>query len=111
MHDYLVNTTAAGCEDKRLEIDLEGLRENLWEYPDGSIKDSIEEDQCDKPRWIDTSVMICDCLTKFGNEHFARPLITAMGSGVMDLTPTASSQLKKMRQQKARLDKILKTEE
>ena len=111
LHDYLVNTTAAGCEDKRLEIDLEGLRENLWEYADGSIKDSIEEQQYDKPRWIDTSVMICDCLTKFGNEQFARPLITTMETGVIDLTPTPGSQLKKMRAQKARLDKIMKADE
>ena len=26
LHDYVVNPVAAGCEDKRLEIDLEGLR-------------------------------------------------------------------------------------
>ena len=34
LHDYLVNPIAAGSEDKRLEIDLEGLREYIWEYPD-----------------------------------------------------------------------------
>ena len=60
LHDYIVNPIAAGCEDKRLEIDLEGLRESLWEHADGSIKDSIDEDQHDKPRWVDTSVMIFD---------------------------------------------------
>ena len=35
LHVYLVNPSAAGSEDKRLEIDLEGLREYLWETPDG----------------------------------------------------------------------------
>ena len=108
LHDYLVNATAAGCEDKRLEIDLEDLREALWEHTDGTVKDSIEDDQYDRPRWIDTSTMICDCLTKFGNEHFARPLTLTMETGILDLTPTANSQLKKMRQQRARLDRILK---
>ena len=29
LRDYLVNPIRAGCEDKRLEIDLGGLREDL----------------------------------------------------------------------------------
>ena len=29
LHDYVVNPVAAGTEDKRLEIDLEGLREYI----------------------------------------------------------------------------------
>ena len=29
LYDYLVNPVAAGTEDKRLEIDLDALRENL----------------------------------------------------------------------------------
>ena len=41
LHDYLVNPVRAGCEDKRLEIDSDGLREMLWEYADGDFKDSI----------------------------------------------------------------------
>ena len=82
----------------------------LWEHEDGKVKDSIEDNQRDKLRWIDTSTMICECLTKFGNEQFARPLLTTMETGILDLTPTASSQLKKMRQQRARLDRILKEE-
>ena len=41
LHDYLVNPIRAGCEDKRLEIDLDGLREDLWEYGDVSLEDEI----------------------------------------------------------------------
>ena len=48
LHDYLVNPVAQGSEDKRLEIDLENLRENLWEHPSGKPKDAITEDQNDK---------------------------------------------------------------
>ena len=43
LHDYLVNPVAQGSEDKRLEIDLESLRECLWEYADGRLKDEITD--------------------------------------------------------------------
>ena len=36
-------------EDKRLEIDLEALREQLWTHPDGTPKDDWLEDMHDKP--------------------------------------------------------------
>ena len=64
LHSYLTNPAAAGTEDQRLGIDLEGLREYLWEYPDGTLKGYIHEGQHDKIRWIDTSTMICDPLPK-----------------------------------------------
>eukprot|EP00973_Karenia_brevis_P069104 9606493-Karenia_brevis.AAC.1 len=48
LRDYLVNLIVAGCEDKRLEIHLDGLREYLWDKPDGNVKEDIEEDQWDK---------------------------------------------------------------
>ena len=107
LHDYLVNPSAAGTEDKRLEIDLEGLREYIWEYPDGSLKDYITEEQNDKIQWIDTSTMICDPLTKAGPAGFANRLIGCMQSGFLDLEPTPESQLKKMKQQKMRMEKAL----
>ena len=112
LHDYVNNPAAAGTEDKRLEIDLEGLREYVWEYPDGSLKDYITEDQHDRIRWIDTSTMICDPLTKAGPKGFAERLTTTMSTGALSLEPTAESQMKKLKQQKARQDKALaKSEE
>ena len=81
LHDYLNNPSAAGTEDKRLEIDLEGLREYLWEYLDGTLKDYIHEDQHGKTRWIDASTMICDPLTKPGPNGFAQRLVGCMRSG------------------------------
>ena len=107
LHDYLVNPAAAGCEDKRLEIDLEGLREYLWEFPDGSLKDYIEEEQNDKIRWIDTSTMICDPLTKAGPQGFADRLLDVLTTGKLSLEATVQSQLKKLRQQKMRMEKTL----
>ena len=105
LHDYLNNPSAAGTEDKRLEIDLEGLREYLWEYPDGSLKDYITVDQHDKCRWIDTSAMICDSLTKQGPKGFDQRLLDTMSSGLLSLEPSEESQLKKLKQQKARMAK------
>ena len=86
----------------RLEIDLEGLREYLWEFPDGSLKDYITEDEHDRIRWIDTSTMLCDPLTKAGGKNFADRLINVMQSGDLSLEPTVESQMRKMKQKKGR---------
>ena len=102
-----LNPVAAGSEDKRLEIDLEALREDLWEYPNGDLKDAITEQQYNKPRWIDTSTMICDSLTKFGGASFEKRLVDTMMIGWLDLTPTNESLLRMMQQQKLRLNKTL----
>ena len=116
LHDHLTNASAAGCEDKRLEIDLEGLREYLWEYPDGTLKDYLTDDQHDKIRWIDTSAMICDPLTKAGpsvkgTEKFNQQLVQSMTTGILRLEASAESQLKKLSQQKARQAKALAKEQ
>lgn len=106
LRDYLINPIAAGIENKRLEIDLESLRESLWEHPDGRPKYEITEDQTDKPIWIDTSCMPCDPLTKAGTAHFPLRRRRAMSTGILDLVPTVESQLKKLQQQRARMRNI-----
>ena len=78
LSDYLVSPAAAVTEDKRLEIDLESLRESLWDYYDGRPKDDIHDSQTDKPRWIDASTMLCDPLTKSGAATFYKRLRAAM---------------------------------
>ena len=108
LHDYVVNPVPVGTEDKRLEIDLEGLREYIWENPDGSLKDYINENQHDKIRWTDTSTMICDPLTKAGAKGFANRLIDCMQNGVLNLEPTVESQMKKLKQQKLRQQRALR---
>ena len=95
--DYITNPVAAGSEDERLE----------WEYPDGRPKDAIAEEQTDKPRWIDTSAMICHLLTKVGNRCFADRLRSTISTGVLDLTATKESPSRKVQQQKARLNMIV----
>ena len=51
--------------------------------------------------------MICDPLTKAGAKNFADRLVSCMTSGLLDLEPTADSQLKKLKQQKLRQQKAL----
>ena len=96
---YLTNPTPSGVDDKRLQIDLEGQRQLLWEDAQGTPKDSLEENATDKIRWIDTSTMIADPLTK---SMRADRLLQAMQTGQLDLTPTDASVVSKMMKQKAR---------
>ena len=102
-----MNPVAQGSKDRRLEIHLESLRESLWEHPSGRPKDEITEEQTDKPRWIDTSTMLCDPVTKAGPKGFANRLIDCMTTGHFLLEPTVESQIKKLKQQKARMEKTL----
>ena len=99
LHSYLANPVAASAEDKRLEIDLEDLRQSLWEDADGNPKDDMTIEQSDKVRWIDTSVMLADPLTKLMK---ADRLEAALLDNVLDLEPTAASQMQKLMKQQQR---------
>ena len=107
LESYLKNPASAGCEDKRLEVDLEGLRQLLWENRDGSLKEQLEDNQQDKVRWIDTSTMIADPLTKL-----MKPtrLIKCLQSGVLFLEPTKEAQMSKLMKKAQRAAKKEKAE-
>ena len=49
-----------------MSIDIQGLKQVLWEKPDGTDFDELPPDTVaeNAVRWIDTSAMIVDCLTK-----------------------------------------------
>ena len=51
--------------------------------------------------------MICDPLTKAGNDQFSDRLQSTMTTGLLDLEPSPSSQLKKLKTQKARMAKSM----
>ena len=53
----------------------------------------------DKIRWIDTSTMLADPLTKVMNSD---RLVTALDKGHIDLNPTAASTVAKLMKQKQR---------
>ena len=59
----------------------------------------MDENQTDKIRWIDTSTMIVDPLTKVMK---ADRLLEALNSGILDLEATAASQMSKLMKQKQR---------
>ena len=109
LYTYLNNPSTNGSEDKRLEIDLESLREPLWTYSDGRPKDHLDEDRTDEVRWIDTSTMIVDPLTKNGGRGFEDRLVKTYTQGYFDLVPTAESQMRKLKASKHRKGKASKT--
>ena len=52
--------------------------------------------------------MICDPLTKAGPQGFADRLLEVLQTGSLSLEATVQSQLKKLRQQKMRMEKTLR---
>ena len=63
------------------------------------MREDLTLDQPDIIRWIDTSAMLCDCLTKAMR---ADELHTAMGDGVLSSTATDASVIQKMKKQRQR---------
>ena len=68
----------------------------LWEKSDGTVLDDLlPEDVAENAvRWIDTSCMVVDCLTKRMKPDV---MLKVMTVGRLDLRPIAESQLLKMR--------------
>ena len=60
---HLIATRHNSIENKRLEIDLMALRQQIWER-DAERTLNIDHSCGDHPQWIDTSVMLADPLTK-----------------------------------------------
>ena len=99
LNDHLRNPTFTKCSDKRLSIDLAALRQMVWLTPDGALREKIGSDQPDMVRWIDTSCMVADCLTK---RMRSDRLSGCLRSCWLDLIPTDGSVLCKMKKQKGR---------
>ena len=99
LNDLLRNPTFTKCSDKRLSIDLAALRQMVWLTPGGELLEKIGSDQPDMVRWIDTSCMVADCLTK---RMRSDRLSGCLRSGWLDLIPTDESVFCKMKKQKER---------
>jgi hypothetical protein len=98
LEEHLKNPTFSKSADKRLSIEIAALRQLLWMLPDETIVDELDDSCPDSIRWIDTSTMPSDCLTKYMKPD---RLMDMMRTGVLDLVPTAQSLLIKMRKQKS----------
>jgi hypothetical protein len=79
------------------------MRQLIWLDENDEPRDSLDDSCSDMLRWIDTTAMIADCLTKA-----MKPgrLIDAL-RGHLDLRATPEGELVKMRRQKAKLAEIM----
>ena len=87
LYEHLVATRFNQIENKRLSIDLMALRQQIWER-EGERTEVVEHSFGDYPRWIDTSTMISDPLTKVMNSD---RLTQTFMTGVFDMVPTPES--------------------
>jgi hypothetical protein len=85
LHDHLTAKTIGKVTDKRVAIDLGALRQDLWTFNDVEQEQLDDQKFHDKIRWIDTSTMIVDCMTKAMKSD---DLVRSLKEGVVDLTPT-----------------------
>ena len=101
---HLKNPKNERLENVRLSIDIQGLKQMLWEKSDGTNLDELQpEDVAENAvRWIDTSCMVVDCLTKRMKPDV---MLKLMKVGRLDLKLTPESQLLKLHKQKLRKKK------
>ena len=97
---HLKNPRNERLENVRLSIDIQGLKQMLWEKSDGTPLDELlpEEIAENAVRWIDTSCMVVDCLTKRMKPDV---MLKLMKDGRLNLRPTPESQLLKLRKTEA----------
>ena len=101
LNDHLRNPMFTKCGDKSLSIDLAALRQMVWLTPDGELREEIGSEQPDMVRWVDTSCMVADYLTK---RMRSDRLSECLRSCWLDLIPTDESVLCKMQKQKGRAE-------
>ena len=84
---HLKNPKNERLENVRLSIDIQGLKQMLWEKTDGTNLDELlPEDVAENAvRWIDTSCMVVDCLTKKMKPDV---MLKLMSKGRLNLKPT-----------------------
>jgi hypothetical protein len=87
LYEHLMSQRLNTIENKRLAIDLMALRQQIWER-DGERTLEIDHSCGDYPRWIDTSVMLADPLTK---AMAPDRLVQTMMTGRFDMRPTDES--------------------
>ena len=98
---HLKNPKTEGLDNVRLSIDIQGLKQMPWERSDGTNLDELLPEAIaeNAVRWIDTSCMVFDCLTKRMKPDV---MLMLMKTGRLNLRPTPESQLLKLRKQKLR---------
>ena len=98
LYEHLMAPRLNTIENKRLQIDLMALRQQIWERG-GERTLEVDHSRGDYPRWIDTSVMLADPLTEAMN---AERLVTTLETGNFDIRPTPESLMIKEKNHVAR---------
>ena len=98
LYEHLVSPSNKQVANKRLAIDLKSLRQRIWER-DGDRTEVVDHTSGDYPRWIDTSTMLADPLTKVMSSE---RLDGTMMTGLFDMRPTAEILAIKARNRQAR---------
>ena len=106
--DHLASPVTGKVGDKRLSFDLHSLRQDLWSIGDEELEELKIERVADRLRWIDTSTMLVDCMTK-SMQGF--DLMQALRAGLMDLTATPLSVQKEMKKGQQRREKKVRISE
>ena len=104
LYEHLMSQRLNSIENKRLAIDLKALRQYIWER-NGDRTLGVDCSCGDYPRWIDTSVMLADPLTKAMKTD---RLDETLRTGRFDLRPTAESLMIKERNRACRKAASLK---
>ena len=87
LYEHLMSNRLNSIENKRLGIDLMALRQQIWER-NGERTLNIDHSCGDYPRWIDTSCMLADPLTKAMK---CERLDATLTTGRFDMRPTEES--------------------
>ena len=87
LYEHLISTKHNSVDNKRLNVDLMALRQLVWERG-GERQEYVDHSRGDFPRWIDTSTMIADPLTKAMS---CERLSNMLSTGILDLNPTQES--------------------
>ena len=98
LYERLVSPKLNTIDNKRLGIDLKALRQDVWER-NGERTQNVDHSCGDYPRWIDTSTMVADPLTK---AMCGDRLTATMMTGQLGLQPTAESLMIKEKNRQSR---------
>ena len=66
LYEHLVSPKLNSIDNKRVGIGLKALRQQVWGR-EGERTQQVDHSSGDYPRWIDTSTMVADPLTKAMN--------------------------------------------
>jgi len=94
-----VSDSLTKTDDKRLSVDIAALRQLIWQNADEEDQEELSAELPDQIRWIDTSKMLVDCLTKDMKTNYLRDTLK---SGIYNIVPTAESEVTKLAKQKYR---------